>query len=188
MPIDLCERSIPIGYIVSQFNDCEHKSEYTFTSCSAASSSTLIGSQPQLRGLYPQAVVGIIQITVSNATLVGKLNKGEAKVLLDGDGRWAMGDGRWAMGDGRWAMGDGRWAMHYHRHPHQNTIIETVVSCYATCLWPIAKRHHSPTLILIDNLGLVVIGYTHFLNQSKLGFQPVDVLFFIFQDILEQIA
>ncbi|PSU33069.1 hypothetical protein C9I99_15820 [Photobacterium lutimaris] len=92
MPIDLCERSIPIGYIVSQFNDCEHKSEYTFTSCSAASSSTLIGSQPQLRGLYPQAVVGIIQITVSNATLVGKLNKGEAKVLLDGDGRWAMGD------------------------------------------------------------------------------------------------
>ncbi|GAB6262661.1 hypothetical protein PSSHI_29050 [Photobacterium sp. R1] len=29
MPIDSCERSTPFGRIVSQFNDCEHKSEYT---------------------------------------------------------------------------------------------------------------------------------------------------------------
>ncbi|OAN16778.1 hypothetical protein A3K86_09200 [Photobacterium jeanii] len=49
MPIDLCERSIPFGCIVSQFNDCEHKSEYTLLSYSVASSSTLIGSQLQLQ-------------------------------------------------------------------------------------------------------------------------------------------
>lgn len=51
MSIDLCERSVPFGHIVSQFNDCEHKSECTLLSCETASSSTLIGSQLRLQDL-----------------------------------------------------------------------------------------------------------------------------------------
>ncbi|KHT62394.1 hypothetical protein C9J03_04290 [Photobacterium gaetbulicola] len=70
MPIDLCERSVPIGHIVSQFNDCEHKSEYTFSKLTSSFFLNAYWFTTAVTRLYPQAVGGIIQITVFNASLV----------------------------------------------------------------------------------------------------------------------
>ncbi|PSW11920.1 hypothetical protein C9J01_15485 [Photobacterium rosenbergii] len=102
MPIDLCERSIPIGYIVSQFNDCEHKSEYTFTNCSAVSSSTLIGSQLQLRGYILRQWRALYRSQFRTQALFE--NQTELAVSGCWSGCWVLGAGCWVLGAGCWAI------------------------------------------------------------------------------------